>query len=126
MSIFRKDIPHPYRFLWYEYGAKSKIDFENSTFIEHNDIFDKAGEIISVKDFEDYKAKSRTLYDQKKERGEVGWKLEPKVLKINEYSDMTPAFGIGLICNEKVKGAIEENKLTGFIFEQIDTEIIFE
>ena len=47
-------------------------------------------------------------------------------LSSNEYFDMTPTFGIGLICNEKVKNAIEENKLTGFIFEQLDIEIVFE
>lgn len=126
MTIFRKETAHPYSFLWYEYGAKSKIDFKKSTFVEHNDIIEKTGEIIPVEDFEDYKAKFRKLYDEKEEKGEVGWGLRPTILKINEYFDMTPAFGIGLICNEKVKNAIEENKLTGFIFEQLEIEIVFE
>ncbi|WP_447637298.1 hypothetical protein [Flavobacterium microcysteis] len=125
MTIFRKGTPHPYSFLWYEYGAKSKIDFKKSTFIEYNDIIEKTGEIIPIDDSEDYKVKFRKLYDEKDEKGEVGWDLTPTVLKIKEYFDMTPAFGIGLICNENVKNAIEENKLTGFIFERLDIEIVF-
>lgn len=105
---------------------KVKQILKKSTFVEHNDIIEKTGEIISVEDFEDYKLKFRKLYDEKEEKGEVGWGLRPTILKINEYFDMTPAFGIGLICNEKVKNAIEKNKLTGFIFEQLEIEIVFE
>lgn len=126
MTIFRKGTPHPYSFLWYENGAKSKINFKKSTFIEHNDLFEKTGDIIPVENFEEYKVKFRKLHDEKVAKGETGWRLTPTILKIEEYFDMTPAFGIGLICNEKVKNAVEENKLTGFIFEQLDIEFVFE
>ncbi|MEO4005586.1 hypothetical protein [Flavobacterium sp. CAU 1735] len=124
MTIFRRGTPHPYRFLWYEYGATSKIDFKKSEFIEYNDIYEKSGAIIAVDDFEDYKAKFRILFDGIED--EAGWDLKSKSLKIAGCFDVTPAFGIGLICNEKVKNAIEENKLTGFDFRPIDTEILFD
>lgn len=123
MTIFRKGTPHAYSFIWYEYGAKSKIDFKGSTFIEYNDMDDTKGNIIPIADAEDYKVKFRKLYDEK---DNVHWDLVPTVLKIKEYFDMTPAFRIGLICNENVKNAIEENKLTGFIFEELAIEIVFE
>lgn len=126
MTIFRKGTPHAYSFLWYENGAKSKINFKKSIFLEYNDIYNKTGAIVPIEDFENYKVKSRKLYDEKEEQGEVGWNLTPTVLKIREYFDVTPAFGIGLICNENVKNAIEENKLTGFVFEELDIEIVFE
>ena len=123
MTVFRDGTPHAYSFLWYEYGANSKIDFKGSTFIEYNDMDGTMGEIIPIADAEDYNVKFRKLYDEKED---VHWDWVPTVLKIKECFDMTPAFGIGLLCNEKVKNAIEANQLTGFIFEEPDIGIVLE
>ncbi|MEO4005034.1 hypothetical protein [Flavobacterium sp. CAU 1735] len=121
MTIFRRGIPHPYRFLWYESGGKSKIDWENSDFIAFNSIEKQYGETIKVVSFEDFKIQNRKLFE-----ANDNWSLTRKSLKFTEYFDITPAFGIGLICNENVKKAIEEHHLTGFMFKQLDIEIVFD
>ena len=119
-TIYELEKKIPYDFLWYEYGAKSKIDCKASVFVEYESNKEHYGETLSIADFEDYKVKFRKLYTEKE-----GWDIVPKTLKFNEYFDITPAFGIGLICNENVKNAIEENHLTGFLFEPLDIEIVF-
>lgn len=119
--IHESDKKNSYSFLWYEYGAISKIDFKTSVFVQYESNKEQYGETLSIDDFEDYKVKFRKLYTEKE-----GWDIVPKTLKFNEYFDVTPAFGIGLICNENVKNAIEENHLTGFDFRTIDIEIVFE
>lgn len=121
ISIYERDKKHGYNFLRYEYGAKSKIDVKASVFIEYQSIEELYGEIIPIEDYEDYKVKFRKLDAEKEE-----WDIIPKTLQFKEHFDITPAFGIGLICNEKVKNAIEENKLTGFLFNPLDAEIVFE
>lgn len=121
ISIYERDKKHGYNFLWYEYGAKSKIDVKVSVFIEYQSIEELYGEIIPIEDYEDYKVKFRKLDAEKEE-----WDIIPKTLQFKEHFDITPAFGIGLICNEKVKNAIEENQLTGFLFNPLDAEIVFE
>ncbi len=120
-TIYEFDKKQAYVFLWYEYGAKSKIDCKASVFIEYQTIEEEYGEIVPIEDFEDYKVKFRKLYTEKE-----GWDIVPKVLKFKEYFDITPAFSIGLICNEKVKNAIEKSHLTGFLFKPLDVEIVFE
>lgn len=122
MTVFMGDTPHKYNFLWYEMNGNSKIDWDKSTFEEYNKEKDHKGKVISVKDSEDYKDKFREMYSVKGD----DWDIVTKKLTFKEHFDLTPAFGIGLICNEKVKAAIEENKLTGFLFKPVDIEIIFE
>lgn len=121
ISIYELDEKRSYNFLWYESGAKSKIDCQASVFIEYQSIEELYGEIVQINDFEDYKVKFRKMRIEKE-----GWDIVPKMLKFKEYFDITPAFGIGLICNENVKNAIEENHLTGFLFKPLDIEISFE
>ena len=120
-TIYDLDKKKLYNFLWYEYGAISKVDFKVSVFVEYESNKEQYGETLSIDDFEDYKVKFRKLYTEKEE-----WDIVPKTLKFNEYFDVTPAFGIGLICNENVKNTIEENHLTGFDFRTIDVEIVFD
>lgn len=121
MTIFRRGTPHPYTFLWYEIGGKSKINWNDSYFIEFSTIEKEYGKTIKVLNFEDYKIQNRKLFEVKEH-----WSLTSTSLKFTEYFDITPAFGIGLICNEKVKNAIDENQLSGFDFRPIDVEILFE
>lgn len=121
VSIYEQDKKHSYNFLWYEIGGKSKTDWKASVFMEYQTIEEQYGEIIPIEDFEDYKMKGRKLDTEKD-----GWDIVLKTLKLKEYFDITPAFGIGLICNEKVKNAIEESHLTGFLFRQLDAEVVFE
>lgn len=120
ISIYEHDKKHKYNFLWYDYGAKNKIDYKASVFIEYQSIEERYGEIVRIEDFEDYKIKVKKLYTEKEE-----WDIVPKALQFKEYFDITPAFDISLICNEKVKNAIEENHLTGFLFKPVDIEISF-
>ncbi|WP_347070156.1 hypothetical protein [Flavobacterium sp. WV_118_3] len=121
MTIFRRGTPHQYRFLCYEIEETSSIDWEHSDFIAFNSIEEEYGNTIKVINFEDFKIQNRKLFEAKED-----WGLTPKSLKFTEYFDITPAFGIGLICNENVKNAIEENKLTGFVFGSIDVDIVFD
>ncbi|WP_210150141.1 hypothetical protein [Chryseobacterium scophthalmum] len=120
ISIYESDKKHKYNFLWYEYGAKNKIDYKESIFIEYDSMEERYGEIIPIEDFEDFKIKVKKLYTEKEE-----WDIVPKSLQFKEYFDITPAFDISLICNEEVKNAIEENRLTGFLFKPVDIEISF-
>lgn len=125
MTIFRRETPHQYSFLWYEYGAKSKIDFNKSIFIEFNINTLEFGNTSTAENFEEYKKKVEQVREAKGDELAV-WNLFPKLIHFNERYDLTPMFKYGLICNEKVKNAIEENKLTGFDFRPIDVEIVFE
>lgn len=120
-TIYRLDEKRSYNFLWYKSGAKSKINIKASVFIEYQSIEELYGETIPIEDYEDYKVKFRKLYAEKEK-----WDIVPKTLQFKEHFDITPAFRIGLICNEKVKNAIEENQLTGFLFNPLDVEIVFE
>lgn len=120
ISIYESDKKHKYNFLWYEYGAKNKIDYRESVFIEYDSMEERYGEVIPIEDFEDFKIKVKKLYTEKEE-----WDIVPKSLQFKEYFDITPAFDISLICNEEVKNAIEENHLTGFLFKPVDIEISF-
>lgn len=120
ITIYELDKKHGYNFLWYEIGGKSKINWKNSVFIEFNTIDSRYGSLVKVSNFEDYKIQYGKLREIKE-----NWKFTPKSLIFKTYFDITPAFGIGLICNENVKKAIEENQLTGFLFKPIDVEIVF-
>ncbi|MFC7348467.1 hypothetical protein ACFQO9_17245 [Chryseobacterium zhengzhouense] len=119
--VWGLDEKRSYDFLWYESGAKSKIDCKKSLFVEYLDAKELYGEVVPIDDFEDYKVKFRKIYMEKE-----GWSIVPKLLKFKEYFDLTPVFGVGVICNENVKNAIEENKLTGFDIRPLNVEIAFE
>jgi hypothetical protein len=122
ITIYEADKKHGYYFLWYEIGGKSKINWNDTIFIEYNKRNQKFGKLISVNSSEDYKNRFRDLYNNKGD----DWDLIIKKIVFIEYFDVTPTFDINLICNEKVKKAIEENQLTGFDFRPIDVEIVFE
>lgn len=120
ISIYELDKKHDYNFLWYEIGGKSQMNWKDSIFIEFNSFENKYGNVVKISDFENYKSQSSKLREIKKD-----WKLVPKLIIFRENFDITPVFGISLICNEKVKNAIEENHLTGFLFKPVDIEISF-
>lgn len=77
------------------------------------------GEEISVLSFEDYKEKGRLLRDEK------GFAFELISVKVvlNYSSDMLqfPFSGLKYV-SEKLKQKIEEEKLTGVVFEETDIE----
>lgn len=126
-SVYEKKIKKDYQFLWYELNGKSAINFLKSTFAEYYRLpgQEKIGKIVAIESFEDFKLKWHAFMEEK--LWDTFWDIEPQVLVFKEYFDCTPAFGQGLICNEKVKKAIEDNHLTGFVFSNpISTKIEFE
>lgn len=124
-TIYKLDEKILYYFLKYEYGGLSNMIWEESEFIEYNINTLEFGNIVLVKNFEDYKEKVESLRISKNDDIAL-WNLFPKLIKFNKKYDMTPMFKYGLICNENVKKAIEENQLTGFDFTPIDVEIVFD
>ncbi|MEO4005018.1 hypothetical protein [Flavobacterium sp. CAU 1735] len=124
-TIYKLDEKLSYCFLKYEYGGLSNIIWEKSEFIEYNINTLEFGNIVLVKNFKDYKEKVDSLRISKNDDMAL-WNLFPKLIRINKKYDMTPMFKYGLICNENVKNAIEENHLTGFLFEPLEIGISFE
>lgn len=124
-TIYKLDEKFSYHFLKYEYGGLSNMIWEESEFIEYNINTLEFGNIVLVKNFEDYKEKVESLRTSKNDDIAL-WNLFPKLIKFNKEYDMTPMFKYGLICNENVKNAIEENHLIGFLFEPLDIEIVFD
>lgn len=124
ITIYKGEEKKSYSFLRYEFGAINEIDFNSSEFMEYNRIEKKIGDTIFVNDFEDYKNKLKQFRASKE--SQAGWGFYEKKITFKKYFDITPASFIGLICNENVKKAIEENQLTGFEFRPIDVEIRYD
>ncbi len=125
MTIYQENENISYNFMWFKYKDLNEIVWNKSVFIEFYEITNhsKYGNITKIDDFEDYKFKIRKLRNDKVESG---WTYVAKEMCLKGCFDITPAFGIGLICNENVKIAIEENHLSGFLFKQLDIEIVFD
>jgi len=123
-TVYQRDVPHPYYFLKYEFGGRSHINWEKSTFIEyHNSVGDiRLGDAVSVSDAEDYKAKARAVREKYSE--ELFWDVFPETVRLTQPFDFTPMMCYYLICNERFKEAVEKAGLTGFIFEPIDLQVL--
>ncbi|MFC7348473.1 hypothetical protein ACFQO9_17275 [Chryseobacterium zhengzhouense] len=119
-SVFYGEDRYEYNFLWYETGGTSNIEWKETIFSEYSPIMKTYGKQFSVDSFEEYKLRLNDFLEENED-----WKFVPKLIVFKENFDITPAFGVGLICNEKVKNTIEENHLTGCLFEPVDAEISF-
>lgn len=96
------------------------VNFSKSTFIL--DRFSPAlrfgGDIIEVTSNDDYSLKSSKIWDEKG----FGYGLIPTKIILNYMSDLVKLpFGITII-SENLKQKIEEEKLTGIVFEETDIE----
>ena len=119
-SIFFKESVLKYQFLDF-IRTSDIVDFSNTKFIgDHSSpLMRIGGEKISVLSFEDYKEKGRLLRNEKG----VAFELIPVRVVLNYSSDMLqfPFSGLKYV-SEKFKQKIEEEKLTGVVFEDTDIE----
>ena len=96
------------------------INFSKSTFIldRLSPALRFGGDIIEVTSNDDYSLKSSKIWDEKG----FSYGLIPTKIILNYMSDLVKLpFGITLM-SEKLKQKIEEEKLTGVVFEEIDIE----
>ncbi len=100
------------------------VNFSKSTFIvdDLSPALRFGGDIIEVTSNEDYILKSSKIW---KEKG-FGYGLIPTKIVLNYMSDLVKfPFGMTLI-SEDLKQKIEEEKLTGVVFEETDIEFYLE
>lgn len=96
------------------------VDFSKSTFIldRLSPALRFGGDIVEVTSNEDYSLKSAEIWDDKG----FGYGLIPTKVVLNYMSDLVKfPFGITLI-SEELKQKVEEEKLTGIVFEKTDNE----
>ena len=96
------------------------INFSKSTFIldRLSPALRFGGDIIEVTSNDDYSLKSSKIWDEKG----FSYGLIPTKIILNYMSDLVKLpFGITLI-SEELKQKIEEEKLTGVVFEETDIE----
>ncbi|UUC47167.1 imm11 family protein [Flavobacterium cerinum] len=96
------------------------VDFSKSTLIldRVSPMLRFGGDIIEVTSSEDYSLKSAKIWDEKG----FGYGLIPTQIVLNYRSDLVKLpFGITLI-SEELKQKIEEEKLTGIVFEKTESE----
>jgi len=119
-TVFFHESPLDYYFLDFT-RTSDIVDFNRSTFVADHSApaMRSGGEKVSVLSFEDYKEKGRLL---RKEQG-FAFELIPVTLALNYPSDMLqfPFSGLKYV-SEKLRQKIEEEKLTGIVFEETDIE----
>ncbi|WP_309607564.1 hypothetical protein [Flavobacterium sp.] len=98
------------------YGKLNKMDYINfskSTFLAD-------GKVIEIYSYEEYLEKNEEFYDKEKKD------LEIKRVVLNENIDFTTLYTIceDKIVSEKLKEAIEKMQLKGFIFSELDYEVV--
>ncbi len=96
------------------------VNFPKSTFIADrlSPALRSGGDIVAVTSNNDYVLKSSQVWNEKG----FGYSLIPTKIVLNYRSDLVKfPFGMTLI-SEKLKQKIEEEKLTGIVFEETDIE----
>ena len=97
------------------------VDFSKSTFIgdKREHLLRVGGPEIKVESYEEYKAKSFEIYHKKG----FGFELVPIKLALKEKTDLfQPHFDVAKFASQDLKDRIEQEKLTGFTFKEIDIE----
>lgn len=124
-KLLYKEVKHDYWIFQYatiEDGIDNTfyLDYQKSEFLDPD-----GNSLIAVTNFEEFHTKRKQIQRE----SEYEKDIIPKKIVLNKDLDFIPMYGIinsGIIISERLKEAIEEAKLEGFEFLELDYEVVVE